>query len=92
VSMLSSRTPAVGHNDKTLRCPLQGALYLLPLVLHLTLEAIHVALALFAVTQTCQVIPRTSYVHRVSVRSSAAVLIAALVSPRSPSAAPAQNR
>jgi hypothetical protein len=31
-----------------LRRPLQGALYLLPLFLHLPLEAIHVLLALFA--------------------------------------------
>jgi hypothetical protein len=36
--------------------------------------------------------PLTSYAPRVSMRSSAAVLIAAVVPPRSPSAAPAQDQ
>jgi hypothetical protein len=55
------------RSESSLRRPVQGALYLLPLVLHLTLEAVHVPLALFAVTETRQVIPRTPYATRASV-------------------------
>jgi hypothetical protein len=38
-----------------LRHPVQGALYLLPLFLHLLLEAIHVLLAFFALFLHCSV-------------------------------------
>ena len=53
-----------------LRRPLQGALYLLPLFLHLLLEAIHVLLVLFAVTETPQVIPRTPFATRAAAVAS----------------------